>query len=309
MLEVWVSWWVVDDDATDLDVVIDSVLRILHQVDKVLNVANTKEKIIALTSKIVWGLRKLGTVFDQISCLALVLVKDCNIITSPDQECSKLMSCFTKTDPSYLSLLIVLNDLSTVLFDPIRELEWLSILHKVIPVVLSIFVLDFPLDKWDVVFPVTIPIILHLSLLHSWSFGGHHLHSRSWGLFEPLVGYSEWGWRLGQRHAHWSSSSSERSSWSLEFHNIGIFVLVWAEIHVWIQESSRRLQAHLRHVSGSWLEVHLNSHFLFVSSNGSWRLHLLILLHASHLRTNSHTSSNEERGLRVIDWLRLNFIH
>lgn len=154
VLEVWVSWRVVDDDASGLDIIINTVFRVFHKVDEVLDEANTEEQVVTLRSDAVCVWSKFGTIFDKIIGLRPILIKDGDIITGSDQEESKLMSGFAETNPPDLSLLVVLDDLHAILFCPVWKLEWLSVFHELIPIVFSILVFQLSCSERNILLKI-----------------------------------------------------------------------------------------------------------------------------------------------------------
>ena len=149
--------------------------------------ANAEEQVIALNSHIVGGISELSSEFNKLIGLALIFVEDGDIVSSSDQEESELVTGLTETDPSNLSFLVVLDDLSSIFFDPVRELYWLSVVHQLIPVVFGVFVLNASWNHWYIFFPVAVLVI------YLWLSGGlssHHFDAGSWlrsGMIDPTV--------------------------------------------------------------------------------------------------------------------------
>lgn len=119
MFKVGVSWRVVDDDAAGFDVIVDTVLRVFHQVLEVLDVADAKEEVVTFISDVVGIICKFGSELDKISSLLLFLVVDSDVIAGSGQEESELVTSFTETNPADLSLLIVLDNLHAIFLDPV----------------------------------------------------------------------------------------------------------------------------------------------------------------------------------------------
>lgn len=154
VLEIWVSWGVVNDDASGLDIIVDTVFGVFHKVDEVLDVSDTEEKVVTLLSNAVGIVSKFRSKFNKVGSLVLIFVKDSDFVAGSGQEESKLMSGLTETNPADLPLLVVFDDLHAILLNPVWELEWLSVFHEVVPVVFGFFILQSSWSNWDILFEI-----------------------------------------------------------------------------------------------------------------------------------------------------------
>jgi len=138
-----------------------------------------------LLGEIVSGVSKFSAKIDKIIGFALVFVVYSHIITSSNQKESDLMSSLTKTYPSNLSLFVILNYLSAVINvkNPVRKLDWISVFHLFVPIVLSVYVFNQSLfwHNFYILFPVSIHILISFffNFNFSWRLTCHHYDSGS----------------------------------------------------------------------------------------------------------------------------------